>query len=225
MTHSSFMAGDLMNTATVTNRPLQADFLLIALGSVLVISIPLAIWQIALPGIDESTALLYTRYTARVSFLFFLPVFTGKALQVLLPGPITSQLVRRRRHLGLAFALAHGIHMGAIILLYVTQDRWFTLDDGAALFIYLMLGLMVITSNTFSVRRLGRGWKWLHKFGMYALFVGFFATYLGRVVEYDAQIENDSVAEYFWVYVLLLTTVSCGWLLRIAAYWKPRLRG
>ena len=214
-----------MNTATLTNRPLQSGFLMLALGAVLLISVPLVIWQIVLPGVDETTALLYTRYTARVSFLFFLPVFTGRALQVLFTSGFTRQLVRRRRQLGLAFALAHGIHMLAIMLLYVTEDRWFSAEDGAALFIYFMLGLMVITSNTFSVRRLGRGWKWLHKFGMYALFVGFFATYLGRVTDYDARIEGGAIAEHLWVYILLLFVVSSAWLLRIAAFWKQRLNG
>ena len=213
-----------MNTATIVNRPIESGFLMLALGAVLVVSIPLAVWQIVIPGVDETTALLYTRYTARISFLFFLPVFTGKALQTLFANAFTRQLVRRRRQLGLAFALAHGIHMMAIILLYKTQDRWFTTEDGAALFIYLMLGAMVITSNTFSVRRLGKAWKWLHKFGMYALFVGFFATYLGRVTEYDARIESGAIVEYFWIYVVLLVTVSIAWLLRIAAFWKQRLR-
>ncbi|MFT6750970.1 MAG: sulfoxide reductase heme-binding subunit YedZ [Candidatus Azotimanducaceae bacterium] len=198
-----------MNSTAAVQRPARANFLLPALGAVMLVSTPLFVWQVVLQDLNETTALLYTRYTAHISFLFFLTVFLAKPFQVLRPSTFTSRWLKNRRDLGLAFALAHTIHMGAIILNYRVQDLWFSIDDGAALAIYFFLGLMVVTSNKMSARRLGKIWKWIHKVGLYALFAGFFVTYLGRTLDHDALLEGDLVPEFFYVCFVANDCQSC----------------
>ena len=202
---------------------LTKTFDAILFSTVVGLAIALAIWQLA-DGISEHSALLFTRYTARLSFLFFLPVFTLHALQVLVPTIPGRALLKKRRQLGLAFAFAHFVHLLAIVMYYNTLDRWFTLEDTPALIIYLLIGLMAVTSNTFSLTRLKSNWGKLHKVGIYGVFIGFFTTYLGRVQEYGQHELPAHLTESFWVYVVLLVAVSGAWLLRIVAFWKLRRR-
>ncbi len=207
-----------------TQRPLTAkQFQWRALSAAVLAGGLLAVWTFGQHGITETGALLFTRYTARVSFLFFLPVFTAKALHTWLPGTLSATLLKRRRQLGLAFAAAHGIHMMGIISLYQLQGRWFTSDDAIALVIYLFIGLLAITSSTVAVRKLGKSWKVLHWLGMYAIFVGFFATYWGRLGSEQVNFPStDPIHEWYASYLVLAMTVTFAWLLRVSAFWKLR---
>ena len=114
-----------------------------------------------------------TRYTARVSFLFFLPVFTLSALSHFVRHPAVLALRPRRRQLGITFGIAHLCHFGAILLLHRHNGTWFTAEDSAALFIYALLGIQVATSNTPAVRALGKIWRPTHWVASYAIFIGF----------------------------------------------------
>ena len=73
--------------------------------------------------------------------------------------------------------------MVAILMVHDERRTWFTADDAAALAIYSLLALQIATSNHWSVRALGRGWRALHWVATYAIFTGFFVTYLGRFQE------------------------------------------
>jgi hypothetical protein len=155
-----------------------------------------------------------TRYTARVSFLFFLPVFTLSALSHFVRHPAVLALRPRRRQLGITFGIAHLCHFGAILLLHRHQGSWFTAEDSAALFIYALLGVQVATSNTPAARALGKFWRPTHWVASYALFVGFFTTYLERLQESGEL-----------VYLLLFVLASAAWALRVAAFFAKRRPG
>ena len=155
-----------------------------------------------------------TRYTARVSFLFFLPVFTLSALSHFVRHPAVLALRPRRRQLGITFGVAHLCHFGAILLLHRHHGTWFTAEDSAALFIYALLGVQVATSNTPAARALGKLWRPTHWVASYALFVGFFTTYLGRLQESGEL-----------VYLLLFVLASAAWALRVAAFFAKRRPG
>ncbi len=176
-----------------------------------------------LGSFSEDSALLFTRYTARLSFFLFLPVFALSAWHRFFPSRASRLLMRHRRQLGLAFAFAHGVHLLGIVLFFKASETWFTADDIAAIVIYVLIGLMAITSNTLSLQRLGGTWKILHKVGLYGVFVGFFVTYLGRVQGYSASQLAPSLMDPFAIYVVLSVLVSAAWLLRIAAFWRVRL--
>ena len=91
-------------------------------------------------------------------------------------------MLRRRRALGLSFATAHTIHLGALITfnrLAGEVPSAVTLVAGGGA--YLMMFAMAATSNDASVRRLGRNWVRLHKLGIYWLWFIFTFSYAGRV--------------------------------------------
>lgn len=193
-------------------------------AAVILAGVLLSVWYFLLQGMTADTTLLFTRYTARVSFLFFLPVFALGALHQLYPTDVSRSLMGKRRQLGLAFAAAHAVHLAGIMLHFKATDSWFDRGDAEAIMIYVLIGLMAITSNSLSVRRLKGAWKVLHKVGLYGIFVGFFVTYLGRVRGYSEASLDPSLMDPFWIYVLLLTIVTAAWLLRIVAFWQKRAR-
>src|SRR5262249_51404182 len=74
-----------------------------------------AIWLGRAIGSDVTEGwLLAARYTARVSFLLFLPVYCASSWHRLRPGPASRAVLANRRSLGLAFASAHTVHLGAL---------------------------------------------------------------------------------------------------------------
>jgi sulfoxide reductase heme-binding subunit YedZ len=150
---------------------------------------------------------LFTRYTARLAFFFFLPVFTLGALNQLMKVGFVKALRPKRRLLGLTFGAAHLCHMVAILMLHDQHETWFTADDAAALVIYSLLVLQVATSNNWSVRAMGRSWRVLHWVASYAIFTGFFVTYFARFQE------NGGI-----IFGGLLTLAVSAWLIRIAAF-------
>ena len=150
---------------------------------------------------------LFTRYTARLAFFFFLPVFILGALNQLMKVGFVKALRPKRRLLGLTFGAAHLCHMFAILLLHDQHETWFTADDAAALVIYSLLVLQVATSNNWSVRAMGRSWRVLHWVASYAIFTGFFVTYFARFQD------NGGI-----IFGGLLTLAVSAWLIRIAAF-------
>ena len=156
----------------------------------------------------------FVRYTARLAFLLFLPVFVLGALTQLTDIRLAKALRPKRRLLGLTFGAAHLCHMVAILMLHNERGTWFTADDAAALVIYSLLVLQIATSNHWSVRALGRSWRALHWVATYAIFTGFFLTYLGRFQEIGGFIFGG-----------LFALAASAWLLRIAAFvQKVRVR-
>ena len=149
----------------------------------------------------------FVRYTARLAFFLFLPVFVLGAVTQITEIRLAKALRPKRRLLGLTFGAAHLCHMVAILMLHNERGTWFTADDAAALVIYSLLVLQIATSNHWSVRALGRGWRALHWVATYAIFTGFFVTYLGRFQEIGG-----------FIYGGLFTLAASAWLLRIAAF-------
>ena len=127
-------------------------------------------------------ARLAARWTARASFLVFLVVYCAPALARLVPSPLTATVVRRRRQWGLAFALAHTIHLGAL-------TRYMLLSgEGRPVAVWILTGTayafvfaLAITSNDASQRLLGRWWKRLHRTGIHLIWLVFVLSYASRI--------------------------------------------
>ncbi|TNE60970.1 MAG: hypothetical protein EP335_18220 [Alphaproteobacteria bacterium] len=118
--------------------------------------------------------------TADIAFLFFWFAFIASATARLAPSPGTRFLIRNRRYIGLSFALIHFTHLVLVLsnLAFTGASRPLITLLGGAL-AYLFIGLMALTSNTASVRRLGaKRWKQLHKTGMYYVWFIFLFTSL-----------------------------------------------
>lgn len=125
---------------------------------------------------------LAARYTARAAFLLFLPVYAASSWNRLWPSDASRWALRRRRALGLAFATAHAIHLGALTTFQVVENERpdaVTLIGGGGAFVAMFA--LVATSNDAAVRRLGRSWRRLHQVGVHWLWFIFAFSYFGRV--------------------------------------------
>lgn len=144
-----------------------------------------ALGQIIGQGPAEQ-ALLAARWTARAALPLFLVAYLASSLMRLWPGDITRALMRRRRQWGLGFALAHSIHLVALahnVLVFGPARPWQSLVGGGIA--YAMIYVMALTSNNWSMRRLGRNWKRLHRAGIHYTWLIFTLSYAGRFSDGD----------------------------------------
>ena len=144
--------------------------------------------------------LLWTRYSAHLAFVFLLLAFSASTLKAVVNNAQTRGLVRYRRQLGLGFATAHTFHLVALIL-FLSNLEGYSVDASVAVagFGYVVTALLALTSNDYSVRRLGPAkWKQLHTIGISILMLYFFVAFSGRLL--------TSFAPIYAVYVALIAT-------------------
>jgi sulfoxide reductase heme-binding subunit YedZ len=144
--------------------------------------------------------LLWTRYSAHLAFVFLLLAFSASTLKVVVNNAQTRGLVRYRRQLGLGFATAHTFHLVALIL-FLSNLEGYSVDASIAVagFGYVVTALLALTSNDYSVRRLGPAkWKQLHTVGVSILMLYFFVAFSGRLL--------TNFAPIYAVYVALIAT-------------------
>lgn len=151
---------------------------------VLIAAVASAVVCFVSAGAMEEALLELTRLTARLSVLFFIAAFAASALFAFWPSGLTRALLQNRRNIGLAFALAHFIHLGVLVAYFGVSGE----DPGLARIIggglgYMLIALMAATSNDWSARRLGRNWNRLHTVGGWYVWLIFLNSYLGRVME------------------------------------------
>ena len=143
--------------------------------------------------------LLWTRYSAHLAFAFLLLAFSASTLKAVVNNAQTRGLVRYRRQLGLGFATAHTFHLVALIL-FLSNLEGYSVDASVAVagFGYVVTALLALTSNDYSVRRLGPAkWKQLHAIGISILMLYFFVAFSGRLL--------TNFAPIYAVYVALIT--------------------
>jgi DMSO/TMAO reductase YedYZ heme-binding membrane subunit len=172
---------------------------------------------IALGDDAAERANLVARYTARAAFPLFLLTYAASSLGRLWPGGATRALLRRRRHWGLGFMVAHTIHLAALGINLLVYDvfRPIPVLLGGALS-YGLLYLMAFTSTDAAMRAMGRWWKRLHMVGIHYAWVVFFQSYAGSALmhpDWDKRITGA-------VFALLLLGAL---VLRLAA-WRRTLQ-
>ncbi|GAA0764703.1 hypothetical protein LRH25_09925 [Ideonella azotifigens] len=130
---------------------------------------------------------LAIRLTARSSWLLFLLVFTASAAARHWPGALTRWQLRNRRHLGLAFAVSHTVHLAAILGFANLDPAGFhqasslgnQITGGIA---YGFIALMALSSSDTVAAWLGRKtWGRLHTAGIYYLWISFMVTFGKRI--------------------------------------------
>ena len=144
--------------------------------------------------------LLWTRYSAHLAFVFLLLAFSASTLKDFVNNAQTRGLVRYRRQLGLGFATAHTFHLVALIL-FLSNLEGYSVDASVAVagFGYVVTALLALTSNDYSVRRLGPAkWKQLHAIGISILMLYFFVAFSGRLL--------TNFAPIYAVYIALIAT-------------------
>ena len=144
-------------------------------------------------------ALLAARWTARTAAPVFLVAYLASTLWRLWPGALTAALLKRRRQWGLGFALAHSIHLAALlvnIIAFRPRPAATLIGGGLA---YALIYLMAFTSNDASQRLLGRWWKWLHRIGIHYIWLIFTISYTSRAVHADPayHVEGRILAPLF----------------------------
>ncbi|QCI65801.1 ferric reductase-like transmembrane domain-containing protein [Phreatobacter stygius] len=149
------------------------------LGTLAVILIAATAAAYGLAAGDSDGLRSIIRLTARTSLALFLMAFAAAALAWLVPSGPTRWLRRNRRQLGLSFALSHGIHLVAIILLARHDPLLFwqltnignVVSGGLA---YLFIAAMAATSFDRSAAWLGpRAWRLLHWTGGHYVWISF----------------------------------------------------
>ena len=144
--------------------------------------------------------LLWTRYSAHLAFAFLLLAFSASTLKALITNAQTRGLVRYRRQLGLGFATAHTFHLVALIL-FLSNLEGYSVDASLAVagFGYVVTALLAVTSNDYSIKRLGpANWKQLHSVGISILMLYFFVAFSGRLL--------TNFAPIYAIYVALIAT-------------------
>ena len=134
-------------------------------------------------GWNAEGLLEVTRLTARTSVCIFILVFVAGPLYRLTRFEHLRGIIMNRRHLGLAFALAHYVHLVSLISYFnAAGERPGPLEiyvGGATYFVILM---MAITSNNWSQKRLGSNWRRFHHAGSWMIWAIFLNSYMGRVL-------------------------------------------
>lgn len=139
-------------------------------------------------------AMLAARYTARVSLALFLPLYLATALDRLIPGLASAALVRDRRWWGLAFAIAHVIHLGALIAYFrLSGDKPHLLTLIGGGFGYALLAAMVAV-GFMPGRTIPGSWSSrLLTFGLHFLWLVFAVTYFGRLFDQPDRFAQGAI--------------------------------
>ena len=183
---------------------------------VTLLSVVWTVWCLSREGISPDALLELTRLTARTSVFFFLAAFSASALLTLTRSIPARFMTVNRRHIGLAFALSHAIHLGALVSYFaVSGERPGPVIVIAGGLAYLFIAAMAATSNTASQRWLGRNWRCLHLVGSWYIGLIFLNSYLGRVQE-----GREPVWMFGGILALLLTAAA----LRLVAGFRQRMK-
>jgi hypothetical protein len=164
-------------------------------------------------GFTHDGILEGVRLTARWSVAWFFAAWSASSLATLWPGGWRTELLRRRRAVGLSFAFSHFVHAAffitAITMFGVSAPPIILIGGGLG---YAFVIAMAATSNNASMHALGaKRWKLLHSVGGWYLLAIFFNSYLGRLMSGKTLVGAYGVA----LIALALT-------LRLAAFAKNR---
>lgn len=186
MTQPRFPSMGISTTRTAATGPRWALLAGLSLALLAMAALILA----AMP--DASGMRLLIRATARTSLLLFVLAFTASAQARLWPGAWSQWLCRQRRQLGLAMAVSHAIHAGAIAGFALLDPLSFQLhlvqsNPVPGYIAYALIVAMAATSFDRSAVWLGpRAWRWLHLGGVYFLWVSFMVTFGMRLPQSGA---------------------------------------
>lgn len=191
-------------------------------ATTVVASLATVIGPLILFGVSERGLQLAARYTVRVSFPLFLLAYLTGPFVALWRTNLTRWLQKHRRYIGLSFAIAHTIHLGALtgyfVFIGVSPDAATLIGGGLA---YALMFAMAATSNDWSVKKLGANWRRLHSVGLHYLWFIFLITYMGRL----SGGEGDDTTEDLVVVGIVGSALVFGALLiRLIGILKRRRR-
>lgn len=167
------------------------------------------------PGVSAMISL-----SVRCAVPCLLLAFAASSIQVLRPGAVGLWLLRNRKYFGLAFAAMMAWQALFIIMLvtkyrdYYISEVYLLRDVIEGLIGYGFLIAMTLTSFMPLRKRLRpKTWKWLHKIGIYSLWIYVFSVYWWNLSLYP----DPRFIDYVF-YIAAFGT----WFLRAAAWGKKR---
>jgi len=169
---------------------------------------------LAVAGVNDENLRIVLRVSGRIAFIVLLVVFVARPLQQMFRTPLTAQLLRNRRLLGIAFAGIHTAHLGVIMYrAQVIPDFEFSpAANLSGVLAYTLILLLFVTSFDATSRWLGpRRWRILHRGGLYILVAAFTQSQL-----------PDSLQDLADVNWLLLMLVAIAFVIRLTAYLARR---
>jgi DMSO/TMAO reductase YedYZ heme-binding membrane subunit len=161
------------------------------------------------------------RFSVRSAIPWLYLAFAASSVQLLFPSEFSRWLLRNRKFIGLCFAAAMAWQLFFIIWLttvhndYYVKEVYVLRDVFEGILGYFFLIAMTITSFSFGRKKLTpRQWKYLHKIGIYSLWIYAFSVYWWALYSYP---DPDWVSyTFYWGGFL-------AWGLRIAA-WRKKTR-
>lgn len=142
-------------------------------------------------GLGKDGARIMVRITASVSMVLFMALFISSALTIYWQGKLSGWISDNRRFIGLAFALSHLIHGAFLTSLFrygseyfLSVVRWDTIILGGLA--YILIFMMVITSLWPSVMQRSTWLRPVYFYGMYYIWLIFFATFAERTYDKPA---------------------------------------
>jgi len=170
------------------------------------------------PGISSMIQL-----SVRCAIPWLYLAFAASSIRVLFPGPLSLWLLRNRKIFGLCFAAAMAWQAFFIVWLvtvhrnYYAEEVYVLRDVIEGILGYFFLIAMTLTSFQFGRKQLKpMQWKYLHKIGIYSLWIYAFSVYWWALFYYPDPVFIDYV--YYWSGFL-------AWGLRAIAWRKKRLQG
>jgi hypothetical protein len=171
---------------------------------------------------DGPTVSSMIQLSVRMAIPWLFVAFACSSMPVLFPGPFSLWLMRNRKIFGLAFAAGMS-WQGFFILWLVTihsdyyiNEVYVLRDAIEGVVGYSFLAAMIVTSFQPGRKLLSpKGWKRLHKTGIYFLWAYAFSTYWWAVSYYPDPVPLDYL--YYWA-------GFNAWTLRIAAWTKKQIK-
>lgn len=128
------------------------------------------------------------RTTAKTSVLLFMLAFSASSLYYFWKNKHTKWLLQNRRYIGVSFAVAHYLHLVALLLMTfhisfnVFEDRGMFATIGGSI-AYLFILIMAITSFD-SYRKIvsSKNWNRIHIIGSYYIWIVFAQSYVPRMI-------------------------------------------
>jgi hypothetical protein len=192
------------------------------MGGALLVAVLISVGTLAYLGIGEKGTYTAIRITARWSYAFFWPAYTGGPLALLF-GSRFQPVARRGRDLGLAFAAAHLAHVGLVAWLYHIASKP-PIPTSAAIFFGIALAFTYLIA-LLSIPKLAAAlprwlWRAIVIVGMEIIALAFLRDFLRDPF-------GDSIARILFRLPFSALAVAAV-LLRIAAYgvklWRLSLR-
>lgn len=156
---------------------------------------------------------LAARWTARASFPLFIVTFAASAVVRLHHAPWAKTLLRNRRWWGLGFAACFTLHVASLSIYNSLKGNFPpTGPSDPGFYVYLLMLAMVLTSTDIARRRLGKGWKVLHRLGMWAFWLVFVVNpYIGAILRLEAPKESPLADPYFLVGIAAALMKFAAW--------------